>query len=71
MLLTTVIVNLAINARDAVPGGGHLIVETDNAPGRYVMVVVNRGQGMDRETTFHIFEPFFTTKGPGGTGLGH
>ncbi len=81
-----VIVNLALNARDATPGGGRIAIETANAelgeeqagwhvgapPGRYVMLSVrDTGAGMDAETLSHLFEPFFTTKEPGkGTGLG-
>jgi CheY-like chemotaxis protein len=74
--------NLTLNARDAMPGGGRLRIETgrrrvvavggDLPPGDWVtLVVADTGSGMDEETLKHAFEPFFTTKEPGkGTGLG-
>jgi two-component system, cell cycle sensor histidine kinase and response regulator CckA len=81
-----VLLNLAVNSRDAMPRGGRLRIETRNvevvdssslqpsgtAPGRYVRITVeDTGAGMDETTVSHVFEPFFSTKEPGkGSGLG-
>ena len=79
-----ILVNLAVNSRDAMPNGGHLKIQIENAdvlepiseakvtPGKYVRIIVqDTGMGMSKETLDKIFEPFFTTKPKGkGTGLG-
>ena len=84
--LENAILNLAINARDAMPNGGNLTIEVTNVeilegqaakqidffPGEYILIVVSdNGSGMSSDTLSHAFEPFFTTKDPGrGSGLG-
>ncbi len=83
--LEQVMLNLAANARDAMPRGGELTIELDSVdldetylaaypdvePGRFARIsVTDTGEGMDRETVQHIFEPFYSTKGEHGTGLG-
>jgi|GEM_PF-1689321 PAS domain S-box-containing protein len=76
--LEQIVINLAVNARDAMPKGGDLFIETaeyreekGTSPVHYVRLTVrDTGIGMDQKTLHHIFDPFFTTKGSKGTGLG-
>src|SRR5581483_1224420 len=69
--LEQVLVNLAVNARDAMARGGDLVVATSAGAGEVRLSVGDTGTGMNRDTLARAFEPFFTTKGPGrGTGLG-
>jgi two-component system, cell cycle sensor histidine kinase and response regulator CckA len=69
--LCQVVLNLVINARDAMPHGGSLEVSTENVGDRVCLTVSDTGTGMSEEVSARIFEPFFTTKEPGkGTGLG-
>jgi two-component system cell cycle sensor histidine kinase/response regulator CckA len=69
--LEQVIINLAVNAQDAMLSGGKLLIETVAEPGGAVLIVQDSGTGMDEATRARIFEPFFTTKEAGkGTGLG-
>jgi signal transduction histidine kinase len=66
-----VLLNLIVNARDAMPGGGTIVIRTRNDGDHVVLEVADTGTGMSPETVAHAFEPFFTTKGVGeGTGLG-
>ena len=81
-----IVINMVVNARDAMPGGGTIVIEVDNVevepglhyrqsevePGRYVRLMIrDSGEGIDEETIAHVFDPFFTTKSEGrGTGLG-
>jgi two-component system, cell cycle sensor histidine kinase and response regulator CckA len=69
--ISQVIMNLVVNARDAMPNGGRLIIETSNVGQAVMLAVGDTGCGMDDETRTRLFEPYFTTKEPGrGSGLG-
>lgn len=71
-LIEQAVMNLVVNARDAMPDGGRIVIRTTKAEGDYACLSVEDfGQGMDEKTLSHMFEPFFTTKPAGkGTGLG-
>ncbi|HEY4001964.1 MAG TPA: response regulator [Candidatus Xenobia bacterium] len=69
--LEQIVVNLAVNARDAMPQGGRLEIRAERMGDEVALVVTDTGTGMDQATLTHMFEPFFTTKPEGkGTGLG-
>jgi two-component system, cell cycle sensor histidine kinase and response regulator CckA len=66
-----VLINLAINARDAMPGGGHFTLRTSaTRPGSATLIIEDTGSGMTESTREHLFEPFFSRTGRLGTGLG-
>jgi signal transduction histidine kinase len=66
-----ILMNLSVNARDAMPEGGELVIQTRNTDSSVMLAISDTGSGMDADTRALIFEPFFTTKELGkGTGLG-
>jgi signal transduction histidine kinase/DNA-binding response OmpR family regulator len=68
--LREVVTNLVLNALDALPQGGHIVVRTFHADGQACLAVIDDGTGMPLDVRQRVLEPFFTTKGPKGTGLG-
>src|SRR5207249_4187468 len=69
--LQQVVLNLLLNARDAMPDGGHLLISTQQLDDELVISIADTGCGVDLDASQHIFDPFYTTKPTGkGTGLG-